>query len=99
MASHVPKADLVLKLGAPEFLEVLDVVLDDLVVESVILAEEIKDQNAEQFNQLKVRFSENAMTFVSHEEFKQLTKNVKLFIRTGETTPYSNIILKSGNIF
>ena len=63
------------------------------------LAEEIKDQNAEQFNQLKVRFSENAMTFVSHEEFKQLTKNVKLFIRTGETTPYSNIILKSGNIF
>jgi D-ribose pyranase len=33
---------------------------------------------------------------VSHEEFKKLTKDTKAIIRTGECTPYTNIILQSG---
>jgi len=37
--------------------------------------------------------------FVSHSQLKELTKNCKAVIRTGETTPYANIILQSGCIF
>lgn len=36
---------------------------------------------------------------VSHEQFKELTANAKVIIRTGETTPYANVILQSGVIF
>ena len=37
--------------------------------------------------------------FVSHSELKKMTEDCKAVIRTGETTPYSNIILQSGCIF
>jgi D-ribose pyranase len=36
---------------------------------------------------------------VSHEEFKKATGNAKAILRTGEFTPYANIILKSGVVF
>jgi len=37
--------------------------------------------------------------FVSHTELKERTYDCKAVIRTGETTPYANIILQSGCIF
>ena len=37
--------------------------------------------------------------YVSHEEFKEKTAYTKAIIRTGEATPYSNIILQSGVLF
>jgi D-ribose pyranase len=36
------------------------------------------------------------LELVSHEEFKKLTSAAKAIIRTGECTPYTNIILQSG---
>lgn len=88
--------DLAYKLGEPSFLTILDVVLDDLVVESAVLAEEIKEQNVTVHTVVTDRL---AASYVSHEQFKHLTKNAKVIIRTGETTPYANIILQSGVIF
>ena len=88
--------DLAYKLGEPSFLTILDVVLDDLVVEASIVAEEVKAHN----NTVHTAILENlAPSYVSHEQFKQLTKKAKVIIRTGETTPYANIILQSGVIF
>jgi D-ribose pyranase len=37
--------------------------------------------------------------FVFHSDLKKMTKTCKAVIRTGETTPYANIILQSGCIF
>ncbi len=37
--------------------------------------------------------------YVSHEKLKEMTKACRAVIRTGETTPYANIILQSGCIF
>ena len=36
---------------------------------------------------------------VSHSDFKNLTKESKVVIRSGECSPYANIILKSGVVF
>ena len=69
-------------------------------VETVVLAEEIKDQNPKQLAAVKAELKDNeAITYVSHEAFKQQLKDVKVVIRTGEATPYSNIILQSGVLF
>ena len=41
----------------------------------------------------------NNIKEVTHEEFKVLTKDSKAVVRTGECSPYANIILKSGVVF
>lgn len=95
----VKKIDLALALSEPAFIRVLDEVLKDMEVEKVILAEEIKTQNQNQLEAINQYLDQQEVSFVSHEDFKQLTKNAKAIIRTGEATPYSNIILQSGVIF
>ena len=42
---------------------------------------------------------ETSITFIPHEEMKQDLTNCHAFIRTGEMTPYANIILVSGVVF
>ena len=48
---------------------------------------------------LKTRLGDLPVTFVSHEAFKEKTAQCKAVIRTGEVTPYANIILCSGVSF
>jgi D-ribose pyranase len=89
--------DLAYKLGEPGFTTILDVVLEDLKVEKAIIAEEIKQANRP--IEEAILNNLNKIDYVSHEQFKQMTKEAKVIIRTGETTPYANIILQSGVIF
>ena len=96
----VAKIDLALKFGLPSFNEVLLAVLSDMAIEKVVLAEEIKTQNAQQLQSvLKALPKGVGIVYVSHTEFKKQTQNSKAVIRTGEVTPYSNIILQSAVIF
>jgi D-ribose pyranase len=37
--------------------------------------------------------------FVTHETLKDLTRRARAVIRTGEATPYANVLLYSGAIF
>ncbi|MGX8176531.1 D-ribose pyranase [Exiguobacterium artemiae] len=93
----VERIDLALELGTPSFADVVRVVADDMAIEQVTLATEINDTNVnalEVVNQLDV-----PQDFVSHEAFKELTKQAKVIIRTGEATPYANVILHAGVIF
>ncbi len=93
----VPCIDLSYKLGEPGFQTILQTVLDDLVVEKAIAAEEVVTGNPDVYKELTGLLTELEM--VSHEQFKQLTAKAKVIIRTGETTPYANVILQSGVVF
>ncbi|KAF3302262.1 D-ribose pyranase [Carnobacterium sp. PL12RED10] len=95
----VKKIDLALKLGTPSFIEVLEEVLKDMAVEKVILAEEIKVDNESQLDAIHQLVNTNKVAFVSHEAFKKQSGQSKAIIRTGEATPFSNIILQSNVIF
>lgn len=96
----VKKIDIALKLGQPTFQEVLDVILEDMEVERVILASEIKEINpSQEATCLNKLGSKVLVDYVSHEDFKKMTSHSKVVIRTGEASPYSNIILQSGVIF
>lgn len=95
----VMKIDLALKLGTPSFIEVLEEVLKDMAVEKVILAEEIKTNNKPQLDAIQQLVEIDEVEFVSHEAFKKQTGHSKAIIRTGEATPFSNIILQSNVIF
>ncbi|MFU2180763.1 D-ribose pyranase [Streptococcus hyovaginalis] len=93
----VSKIDLALTHGLPSFQDVLDNYLDNILVEKVILAEEIKTENPNQLEKILKKLDASVdIVYVSHEELKDLNKHVKAVVRTGEDTPYSNIILQSG---
>lgn len=97
------RIDLAVKFGQPSFMDVLKEVGSDMKIEKIVLAEEIKEKNPAVLNEIKTYFSSTdekpEVEFVSHVELKALTKECKAVIRTGETTPYANIILQSGCIF
>ena len=99
------RIDLALRFGQPSFMDVLTEVAKDMKVERIFLAEEMKEKNEAQLKAV-LSFFEDAETgfrpeveYVSHEQLKRMTEDCKAVIRTGETTPYSNIILQSGCIF
>lgn len=101
------RIDLALARGTPSFLATLETVLDELRVERIVLADEIKARNPAQlagiealFADYKVRTAARVeVVFVSHEEFKLRTGGAIAAVRTGECTPYSNVILHSGVVF
>lgn len=92
----VPKIDLALTYGIPGFQQVVDLIADDMVIEKVILAEEIRADNTSQAKYLENKFSSSQIEWCTHEKFKELTRHAKVVIRTGEATPYANCILQAG---
>ncbi len=93
------RIDLAVKFGVPSFMEVLREVGSDMKVEKLILADEIKTQNPKVLSEILEYFGDTEVEYVQHTELKALTKDCRAVIRTGETTPYANIILQSGCIF
>ncbi|MBY0219810.1 D-ribose pyranase [Paenibacillus illinoisensis] len=93
----VLKIDVALKLGTPSFQEVVELIADDMVIERVIVAQEIKEGNPGALKFVTDKFGNDAIdASISHEQFKALTRQVKAVVRTGEATPYANCILQAG---
>lgn len=97
------RIDLALKLGVPSFMEVLREIVKEIKIEKVVLAEEIKSQNPNVHQEILALVKEMdascQVEYVSHVELKAQTRICKAVVRTGETTPYANIILQSACLF
>jgi D-ribose pyranase len=102
--SNVTRIDLAFVPNIPRFLDVLKAVLEEIVVEKAVLAEEIKIYSPQilqavikLLKQLQELSPEKDVIYVKHTVFKEAyVKNAKVVIRTGEYTPYANIALISG---
>ncbi|WP_047998602.1 D-ribose pyranase [Lactiplantibacillus herbarum] len=97
--STTEKIDLAVDNGIPSFMQVLNNVLEELEVQRIYLAEEIKTQNPAMLTAIQDRLPKMPITFIPHEEMKQSLTDCKAFVRTGEMTPYANIMLESGVTF
>lgn len=96
----VPKIDLALKLGTPSFMEVVAEVEKYMEIEKVEIAPEMETRNPAVFAAMKELFPKQEWILdADHEEFKAHTAKAKCVIRTGEVTPYANVILHSNVIF
>ncbi len=95
----VNRIDLALKEGIPSFLETLEVILSEMQVESAIVASEIKEKNQELEKKLIELLGDTPIEYVAHENFKEETKSTRAIIRTGEFSPFANVILVSGVVF
>ncbi|MFZ3590029.1 D-ribose pyranase [Bacillus sp. DJP31] len=90
------RIDISLKKGSPSFIDTLTVILDDMLVEKATFAEEITQYNSSLEKESKRLLGDKMIEYVSHEQFKEATKKAKAVIRTGESTPYANVILHAG---
>lgn len=95
----VEVVDLALCGGVPTFRQTLDAVLSETVVESYLLAEDIHTHNPDLLAYLEEKLAGLPCEFIPHVELKQRSAQVRFAIRTGEFTPYSNIILTAGVAF
>ncbi len=83
----VEVVDLALVFGVPRFADVVEAILDEVVVEGAVVATQAPDE---------VALLCDDLTRVDHEHLKQALADCKFVVRTGETTPYANIIFRSG---
>lgn len=95
----VKRIDLAIIKNLPTFIDTLKAVLLELEIEEVVLATETEKISNYLYKEIKKEIGDVKVTFVSHEKLKENLKECKAVIRTGEQTPYANIILKSGVVF
>jgi D-ribose pyranase len=93
--------DLALTENIPSFIDTLRVVLQELQVEGAVVAEEMFDHGNGMFDHIRELLPDLDIRSVPHDEFKRLAADDPntAYVRTGEATPYANIILLSGVTF
>ncbi len=90
------RIDLALARGIPTFLQTLAAVLQEMEVERIIMAGEIRDYSPELVAAIEALLPSLKMEFITNDQFKVEVPKTRAVIRTGEFTPYANIILVSG---
>lgn len=95
----VPVVDLAVCGGVPAFRQVLDAILSETVVEHYTLAEEITEKNPELLAYIQGKLPEATCDKIPHIRLKEMSANVKFAVRTGEFTPFPNIICRAGVAF
>ena len=93
--------DLALTKNIPRFIDTLKVILEELKVEEAIVTTELVNGNSKYFKEITSLLNGIKIKKIKHEKFKEITRNGGnvAFVRTGEATPYANIILVSGVTF
>ncbi len=92
----VPVVDLALVHGVPTFAQVVAALADELVVQRLTVAEEAVHHNTDALEVLRSAFPEVPLDRVPHEQLKHELPMVRAVVRTGEASPYANVILECG---
>lgn len=95
----VERIDLALSAGIPPFLDVLQAVLGEMQVEGAIIAAEMKTKSHEMHRKLVAVLGDTPVRYLPHTGFKDQTRQAMAVVRTGEFTPYCNVILVAGVVF
>ncbi len=104
---QVTRIDLALTHGVPSFIDTVRVILSESQIEGVVIAEEFAQVSPEHhqalLNELELDQQRTQkpvqIQYISHEEFKTRTHQSKAVVRTGECTPYANVIFQAGVVF
>jgi D-ribose pyranase len=93
---QIETVDLSLVDDIPTVLQVLEAVRANFVIGRAFAADEFRTHNdAAAQEALAARFAGIPLTFESHLEFKKRVPRAIGLIRTGDSTPYANLILES----
>jgi D-ribose pyranase len=90
----VPVIDLAIVYGYPSFLDVLDPILAEVSVEAAWMSHDVVTANPETFRALTTR--QLPIELIDHPDFKLRIGSCAFVVRSGEATPYANVLLRAG---
>ncbi|WP_269585743.1 D-ribose pyranase [Roseibium sp. Sym1] len=101
---NVGVIDLAVSPGVPGLFDVLDALVEEMIIEQAVFADEA---SPELTTAIEVRLAHWAAETgkpiehvrLPHDDFRTRTARARAVIRTGECTPYANLILVSGVAF
>jgi D-ribose pyranase len=96
---QVERIDLAVARDLPGMLDVARAIAGELQVERIVLATELTEGNADLAAAIAALVPGATVEAVPHETFKTWTRGARAIARTGEHTPYANVILVSGVTF
>lgn len=99
--------DICLTHGIPRLTDVFSVIAEELSIEKVIIDQEMQNHGPEVYAEVnriiaataKAQGEEVVVENEPHVTFKEHAKSVKGIIRTGECTPYCNLVIVAGLAF
>lgn len=95
----VQRIDLALTQGVPGFVETLAVIVQEMQVERAFVAEETEAASPHILESIRQMLPGVPVELVPHATLKEMTRGARAVVRTGEFTPYANVILISGVVF
>lgn len=93
------RIDLAVSAGVPPFLDVVRAVLGEMAVQGAVVAVEMASISPAMHAALRDILGDIPVEVVPHEVFKARTREARAIVRTGEFTPYANVILIAGVVF
>lgn len=93
------RIDLAWTPGNPGWLEVCELFRSQMYIQKIYLAEEIVEENPEQYHAFCRLFPDVPIAFVSHSELKEMSKKTRGVVRTGEFGSFCNCIFEAGVAF
>ena len=97
--AQTQRIDLAVSANVPSFLEVLRATLEEMQVEGAIVAEEMLQHSPATHEAITALLGKVPIQKISHNTFKMQTHHASAVVRTGEFTPYANVILIAGVVF
>ncbi len=93
----VERVDLGWKKGSPEYLEVLEEIVKVLAIDEAIFAEEALEVSKDLHEKaLEILPKGLPVSYVPHTQLKEISKDAKAIVLTGEFTGYTNVVLVAG---
>ena len=86
--------DLSVTSDVPTIPEVLGAILPELPHDRIIVAREMRENSAKRFTWHKTQPS--PVEVLPHAEFKHLAREALACVRTGDATPYANVLVVGG---
>lgn len=92
------RVDLAYRKGEPPFLDVLDTILAEVVIEGAVMPTEVAEASPHMLTAVQARLEPLGIDvqLIPHVDYKRRSRDARAFVRSGEYTPYANVALIMG---
>ena len=86
------RVDLAIVDGIPSVSQLLDILLNEVAVEQVSLASELREWDPQVLDEIEVRLGGRRPSFEAHDDLKgRWLREAKFFIRSGQCSAYASV--------
>jgi D-ribose pyranase len=90
------RIDLALVDGIPTVIDVLSAIHAEFTIDRIVVAGEAETASPAYVEELRELIAPAPVVTMPHLELKELSRDGRATIRTGDVTPYANILIVSG---